>query len=590
MARVGRALPLIARSSHVDLHSLPAMQAAYATVRPHPDYLDSLVQESVTPETLVLTWGTLEDSHRVASRVRAQFMRAGAEAVAELPGRFAALIAEPRTGQVWLVSSLLTHTHLHYAVSGAEFWVSPHDLCLVAGGQSRGTPKPSRCVAALLGSPCNRSLLENVHRTSAQRIVSWRQDQGLRYQRLASFSMTERVPLRKRHRALEQRVAVEAAVADRLKALVPDSSDTVDVEVDAGPYGLACWALATGLRSKLPLAVLSRAGDAAGEAIAQRAARTQGVGHARVTYAPRSAAAFERDSRLLAFFCNGQGSAKHLLQAECRVTRTRAVRLSSDAASLYSSEIYTSASADWPLPAQPSALAEGFLRGPARALAAPSPYASAVHAELTEALAALTCWSQDPYDLLNLAQVFLRLGRSDALGQLPWLQTQSPFESVFALKLAFQFSAPIGVQCDLPQRLVRKHLPRSLQPPRWGRRGTPWGLNLPSARWLAPPLAGLLGARKRAQVHDALDSEFLRGLATDFAPCVESLLSDGQLLLQGWLGPETAAAMRAGIASKNREKSIRGDSLPSSGPQRALLARAVTLLQWCRLCSEVSPP
>jgi hypothetical protein len=588
LERVREALPTLGSPGRIAGAALPELGAAYATLLPELDRPVSLLQVERDERRLVISYGERPNSVALARSVREVFDREGAPGVAALDGNFSALIVERDTRRVWLCGTLLGHRALYHGGTGTAFAVSPHDLALVATGLVPPLVDRNSLASMLVcdWSLSGRPLLAGARRCHPLELVRF--ESGRCEARALSVSLFE-ARFDARDRAGVQRQV--ARVADQLSHTAGETTarlERIEGSLTAGLDSRALWATLLGTAQGKPLLCSTTGGERSLDVrVARRLAHSFGAQHQRRDVEAPATEDFSRVLSLMAFFANGDTSAKRALTRSPKLTAPRASLAGGTGGEIFRGFFYPYLGVAARAPLGSSELADKLLRWRFRRfdkLAFQEPeLRSSLRSRLEETLRALAVHSSHPHDLLDLFYLFERYGRWGARPAcFPWNTAWTPFESIPAIRAALKLPAPIGDQCTAHALLIRRHLPaRAYWTPING--GQLVTLQGPGRlrHWLRQGLnAGGLLLQKLQQSGQRAsltpDDQRARFLAEELSPVVRSLLQD-----QGSLSLDLFGA--AGVERLLQEHRAQRNQLP-------LIGILLTAEQWWRLALQLAPP
>ena len=588
LERVREALPTLGSPGRIASAALPELGAAYATLLPEVDRPVSLLQVELDQRRLVISYGERPNTPRVARSVREVFEREGAAGVAGLDGNFSALILEREPRRVWVCGTLLGHRALVYAATATAFAVSPHDLALVATGLVPALVDRDSLASMLAcdWSLSGRPLLAAARRCHPLELVL--HESGRAETRALPVKLFE-ARLDERDRGGVKRQV--ALVADQLEHTARETTarlERIEGSLTAGLDSRALWATLLAAAQGKPLLCTTTGGERSLDVrVARRLAHSFGAQHQRREVEAPAAEDFTRVLSLMAFFANGDTSAKRALTRLPNLSGPRASLAGGTGGEIFRGFFYpylgVSAGARIAIPE----LADKLLRWRFRRfeqLAFQEPAVrSTLRSRLKETLSALGVHSTHPHDLLDLFYLFERYGRWGARPAcFPWNSAWTPFESSAAIREALKLPAPVGNHCTAHVLLIRRHLPARaywtpinagqlvpLQGPGQLRHLLRQGLNV----------RGLLQQKLERRLQGSSltpDDVRARLLAEQLSPVVRSLLQD-----QGSLSLDLFGA--AGVERLLAQHGAQRNQLP-------LIGILLTAEQWWRLARQLAPP
>lgn len=588
LERVREALPTLGSPGIIVSAALPELGAAYATLLPEVDRPVSLLQVECDERRLVISYGERPNTARLARSVLEVFEQAGAPGVAALDGNFSALIVERDTRRVWVTGTLLGHRALHHGGTVAAFAVSPHDLALVATGLV--PPEIDRgSLASMLAcdwSLSGRPLLAGARRCHPLETLQF--ESGRAEARALSVRLFDARLESRDSGGVERQVA---RVADQLSHTARETTapfERIEGALTAGLDSRALWATLVSAAQGKPLLATTSGGDSSLDVrVARRLARSFGAEHQRREVEAPAAEDFTRVLSLMAFFANGDTSAKRALTRLPNLTSPLRWFAGGTGGEIFRGFFYPYLGVAARTGTSISELADKLLRWRFRRhdkLAFQEPdVRGVVRSRLEETLRSLSVHSNHPHDLLDLFYLFERYGRWGARPACyPWNAAWTPFESISAIREALKLPAPVGNHCTAHALLIRRHLPARaywtpinggqlvpLQGPGMLRHLLRQGLNV----------RGLLQQklqRKWQRSSVTPDDVRARCLAEELSPVVRSLLQD-----QGSLSLDLFGA--AGVERLLAEHTAQRNQL-------AVIGILLTAEQWWRLARRLTPP
>jgi hypothetical protein len=585
LERVRSALPTLGSPGRIAAVAVPELGAAYATLLPEIDRSISLLQVAESERLLVLSYGERPGSVALAACVCQEFERGGGAAVAALEGNFSALIVERDARRVWLCGTLLGHRALYYGQAGAAFVVSPHDLALVATGllplevDRQSLASMLVCDWSLTGRP----LLARAQRCHPLELVCF-QSGSIQTRPLGAELFERRLAARDRQGVACQVELVADQLSQRARA-VTARLERIEGSLTAGLDSRALWATLVASAQGKPLLASTSGGDRSLDVrVARRLARCFGAEHVRRDVEAPAAEDFTRVLELMAFFANGDTSAKRALTRLPSVGPGLPLLAGGTGGEIFRGFFYPYLGVS-ARRLSSEELADKLLRWRFRryeqlAFQEPS-LRTAVRTRLEEALRALSLHSQLPHDILDLFYLFERYGRWGARPAcFPWSSAWTPFESIGAIRAALQLPAPVGSHCTVHSLLIRRHLPaRAYWTPLNGAQLVP--LQGPGrVRHLLRQGLGVSGLfqqklerrlQRRSLTPDDLRARFL---AQDLRAVVRSLLADPGSLSRELFGGDGVDALLVEHEQKRNQ-------LP-------LVGILLTAEQWWRLARRLA--
>lgn len=451
----------------IESGSLPEARAAFATLKPETDLSPSRVQVSVIAELAVVVFGEQAGNLNLAASVQREFLRAGVDGVSQMTGNLSAVIVERVPGRVWICGTLLGHRSLVYHASGPTLVVSPHDLTLLGTGQVPFDLDPMS-LASSVGcdwSLMGRSLLSQVERCHPMEAMLW-EGGRIRRQHLSSPVSTQRIDPADRSAMRRQVEAVAegliTSVRERLRG-----AEKLHCSLTAGMDSRAVFAAISGAAAGRPIYARTTGGDRSLDVVvARRLAALVGASHTRKEPDRPVISDFAQVSRLMAFFCSGDTSAKRAMTHLPRLDPHAELTAGGNGGEIFRGFFYQYFGAAGVAPNGVEALAEQLTRWRFRRLAnlpfRDPAFQRGVRDRLLQTLVYLQRWSSNTYDMADLLYLFERYGRWGAMqANSPWRSSWTPFESVVAIREAMKLPPPVGKNCPVHSLLIRRFLPRA---------------------------------------------------------------------------------------------------------------------------------
>ena len=465
VSRVAACLPSLGSPPRVEAVALPEVDAAFATLKPEVDVVPSLLQHDSAGELTVLAFGVRAGATNIATVALHAFQRAGIDGVAALDGNLSAVIIERSARCIWVAGTLLGHRSLFYHCGADTFFVSPHDLTLLA---TRRIPLVVDPISLASMTACDwslggRSLAAGIERCHPLEAVRWQQGELTR-RRIPHPFEVERIPASDALGIDRQVNRVVDTMLEAVRSQVAGLSK-VQCSLTAGMDSRAVFAALCGAKGAATIETTTTGGDRSLDVVvARRLAAMVGATHRRQEPEPPTAQDFVGSARLRAFLCSGDTNAKRSMTRVPRIDPAREWTAGGNGGEIYRGFFYQYFGVTGVAPRGTPQLAERLLTWRFRRIeklpfAAPS-FAAGVRERLLGALALAERCSGDPYDMADLLYLFERYGRwGSAPAALPWSRVWTPFESTAAVREAFRLPPPLGKRCTVHAALIRRFLP-----------------------------------------------------------------------------------------------------------------------------------
>jgi hypothetical protein len=439
---------------------------SWATLVPEsaPSALTLAQSEGVT--TLVL--GDVFARGSAAQNVAEAFRAGGAEAVAGLDGCFGAVVIDTRAGPVWVASDLLGRLALRLARRHDEWFISPHDACLVAAGAAAIEFDPITLVSSAVveNSLEARSLLKGIIGLEGNHIGRIDLSGELSHRRVPKLDFSARLDARDQRGMRSLREDAVDRCVEAAKHLL-EHRRSVRASLTAGLDSRAALAILLGAGARSRLHTVTSGGDRSLDfRTAQRVARLASVGHSRLTPSPATADAFVEHGRLWAFVMNGDTDAKRAARPLPRWTRGDTTGIEGTAGEVYRGYYYqyfglTGTITNDPRRAAQIMLSRRFRRFKGVPLASESLRAGLAERveRVFDEYASLSPTGSDLVDLFYIFERCAHWGARAFRGS--WSHTINPFLVPSALRTAYRLPAPVGRTSAFHAIAIRRYFPEA---------------------------------------------------------------------------------------------------------------------------------
>ncbi len=439
---------------------LDGLNGGWCRVEPSGESGLPVIDQHVDGEQAVLVFGDLTGvpGDRTARRIA----QAGVAAVPELDGSFGAVVVEPASGRVSLLTDCIGGRALRYVAGDECLAASPHDLTLLASGLvGVSLDLVSAASLAVSGwSLSGRSLLGGVDTSRPDERVGWQR----------GVLSREVVPL------LDAGRRIEAGDTKRIRRQVEAMAEVAreGARAFASQWPQAGIQLTAGNDSRAAMAAILPSLDRSRTFVqttgypetpdvvtARRIAAHYGLEHRLTRPEAPSSDGFLQTVDLFAFSMNGDTNAKRAPQVN-RAYAERTDALSWGGTGGIYRGIYYKSAADQPLGPE-----DALRRVRAKNFRRKLPFADPQVGEglarrVAETVQHYARFSPDGHDVLDLyaAQEYFCVW--DALkDRFTWTPTAfwTPFKDRRMLRLGFQLPAPISRHAPIHETLIRQSLP-----------------------------------------------------------------------------------------------------------------------------------
>jgi hypothetical protein len=440
------------------------LRGGYFSIGSEPDdgQLTIASRETIT----AIVFGHIQGPARAADRVLGLWRsEEDCDTVRRLEGTFSAVVVDHAARTLWVMTDLIGAKTLRYSRVGAGFLLSPHDVPIVATGLCPldYDVTSAASMLALDWSLDGQTLLEPVRRCDSRSILKWNGE--LRRIQRPLLSTADRLE----PRDVQGRRACVDSIVDALRSRVRhaaiDEPDRLDADLTAGQDSRAALGVVLAEYPAARVRVRTSGGPEGREVrVARRIATAYGLEHVVSMPEEPTDSAFGGNCDFLAFFWNGDTSAKRALRSTVHDPRSP-IRFRGGGGEIYRGYWYK---------------LKGDRRSPylrEHALQDIGGYAFRRKFDWTDGdgvrarlLARLQKWgeecfeiSQTGHDVLDFFYVFERFGRWALDGNTPAGPRNVPvFGSPSAVAHAFKLPSPIAAHCGLNETLVARFLPRTL--------------------------------------------------------------------------------------------------------------------------------
>ena len=428
---------------------------------------ESLVSDHIEDQIAVVSFGELADRDVAPARKIAQaFTQQGLEGVRRLDGCFSAVIIERCTKMVHLTSDLIGRRALRFVANRGLLMVSPHDFPLVASGLC---PVEIDLVSAasivsvgwsLQGS----SLLKGVESAQAEEEVRWCAGELMRRQQ-PLLSAGQRIDPADRETLRTQLGEMIDHMRVNTKRFCANAPEVIfDLTAGIDSRAVMGVLLSVAERSRL-LASTSGGENSLDVRTARRLSRWYRLRHRSLAPTSPQQAAFERNTELRAFLCNGDTNAKRSFSPAHKYDPDSVPRIHGGGGEIYRGyyypRMYSSRSINSLSPDRAVAhLQHKFPRVRSLPWASPD-LAQSVDDRLRDLVGAYAKSSPLGSDVLDRFYLFERYGRWGAMAaRATWIPNRfSPFDSPTLARKAFALPAPICKDFLLHKQSIKHFLP-----------------------------------------------------------------------------------------------------------------------------------
>jgi hypothetical protein len=433
-----------------------------------PEAATSALTVSRSDSVTTLVVGDVFARGDAAQNVATAFGAGGAEGVAGLDGCFGAVVIDTRAGHVWLASDLLGRLALRLARRQDDWFISPHDVCLVAAGAAAIEFDPIALVSSAVveNSLQARSLLKGIIGLEGNDICRIDGSGELLRRRMPKLDFNARVDAKDQQGIRRLREEAVDRCVEAAKHLL-ENRPAVRASLTAGLDSRAALAILLGAGARSRLHTVTSGGDRSLDfRTAQRVARLAHVQHSRLTPTPATADAFIDHGRLWAFVMNGDTDAKRAARPLPRWTRGQSTGVEGTAGEVYRGYYYqyfgfTGSITNDPRQAARIMLSRRFRRYKGLPLASESlriGFAERLQASFDE-YAALSSTGSDLVDLFYLFERCAHWGARAFRGT--WSHTINPFLVPSALRTAYRLPPPVGRTSAFHAIAIRRYFPEA---------------------------------------------------------------------------------------------------------------------------------
>jgi len=437
----------------------------WAIIGADDDPWPALATDWIHEIVAVVAFGETQGLQSPAKEVGAAFLRGGSAAVRGLGGCVSAIVVDRRHGNVLILSDVVSRRTLRWFETNEAFFVSPHDVALVATG--RLDPRidlVSACSSlGVQWSIGGRPHLEGVRACRPFNYVRWSQHAGA--EALRDFPSIGELRRHAGEVAAVRRGLIDAVVkaADRHTL----HADRVIVDLTAGLDSRAVVAMliGAGLSGKM-MTVCTDVPESLDWTTAAQLAAIHGLRFKGRSPETPSPDVFLNNADVLAFYMNGDTCAKRSL-AVLRYPTEVTPHVGGAGGETFRGTYYPRAT-DSPA----NYLINMFTKAVRQLPWSDEELPAAVHLRIEEAVEELAGLAHDPWDILDLFYVYERLGVWGALlPRIPWFRARVlPFCDPLAFLQSLKLPAPIGANCLIHEALIRRYMPSSCWIPINGKR------------------------------------------------------------------------------------------------------------------------
>ncbi len=439
---------------------------SWATLVPEgvPNSLTVARSEAVTAIVMGEVFARGSAAHHVAQA----FEAGGAPAVAGLDGCFGAVVIELRTGQVWAASDLLGRLALRLARQRGDWFISPHDVCLVAAGAASIEFDPVALVSSAVveNSLGARSLLKDIIALEGNDICRIDTSGELQRTPLPKLDFSARLDAKDQQGIRRLREEAVDRCVDTAKHLLEDRS-SVRVSLTAGLDSRAALAILLGAGARSRLHTVTHGGDRSLDfRTAQQVARLGGVEHSRLIPSPAKADAFIDHGRLRAFVMNGDTDAKRAARPLPRWTRGTTTGVEGTAGEVYRGYYYQYFGFTGTITNDPRRIAQLMLSRRFRRFKGVPLASESLRSSFTQRLrgvfdeyASLSPYGADVVDLFYIFERCAHWGARAFRGS--WAHTINPFLVPNALRMAYRLPPPVGRTSAFHAIAIRRYFPEA---------------------------------------------------------------------------------------------------------------------------------
>jgi hypothetical protein len=403
-----------------------------------------------------------------AHKVAEAFALGGAAAVAGLDGCFGAVVIENQTGQVWITSDLLGRLALRLARQHDDWFISPHDLCLVAAGAAAIEFDPVALVscAVVENSLAARSLLKDIIGLEGNDICRIDASGELQRTRVPKLDFGARLDAKDERGIRRLREEAVDRCVEAARHLL-EQRVAVRASLTAGLDSRAALAILLGAGARSRLHTMTSGGDRSLDfRTAQRVARLAGVEHSRLTPTPATTDGFLDHGRLWAFVMNGDTDAKRAARPLPRWTRGIKSGVEGTAGEVYRGYYYQYFGFTGTITSDPRRVAQIMLSRRFRRFKGLPLADEGLRVRFAERLHGVfdeyASLSQDGSDLVDLFYIFERCAHWGARAfRGSWSHTINPFLVPTALRTAYRLPAPVGRTSAFHAIAIRRYFPEA---------------------------------------------------------------------------------------------------------------------------------
>jgi hypothetical protein len=569
---------------------LPAVRGGWFYLAPDPERPPAIFSECIDQEIAVLVYGSLDEVrlHSPAHEAVAAWREGGADAVRALEGSFSALIVELARRRVVVVSDPIGQRTLRYAAHQGAFYLSSHDLPLVATGRCplEVDLTSAGSITCFDWSLQGRSLLRTIGACHPDEVLTWKD--GIVHRSHEPVLIPQARIERHDRRARRDQLLKIVTVMQRGVEQSSRESAIIYTHLTAGfdSRALLALLLSTVDGSRLRLSTFGDEGNLDVQT-ARKIAGRYGIPHVHLTPAPPTEEVFLHHVDLLAYFMNGDTNGKRAAGNPLPASNVNEPpHFFGTGGELYRGNTYpirhVQALAQWVPPAITHFLVRRVDRGNRGTLIAPE-LLERVEERLREVIDSYFERTSNAADVFDLFYAQERLGRWASLAARCtwWTHYASPFADPAAVRLAFHLPAPIGDAAALHRYLIGHFLRNAYYWPPINNKVLLPMLNLPRAQDQLGRLIqrGLSFVRKRLHGHNGpAGQRNLDQLQGDiFADTVFSVVAD--LLLS----PQSIAH---DILGRPRTEQVLQEHRLHQRNHVTLLGGLVTMERWLHLARK----
>ncbi|MFQ6027523.1 MAG: hypothetical protein ACE5Q6_08530, partial [Dehalococcoidia bacterium] len=455
---------------------LSEIQGGWVRLAPTLEPPPHVFSELVTDDQAVLVFGAVQHGYDETSAqvVARTWQTQGVTAVRGLEGSFSAVLVDRRTAQTVLVSDLVGLRTLRYLSDQESFFVSPHDLPIVATGRCPLTfnLEASQAVMICGRSLTNRNLLKSITNCSPASTVTFRSGQ-IQHIDKPIIDLSDRIAAGDRRACTAHLDHMLEGMRDNARSIIRDQPEA-QTDLTAGADSRAAFSLLLSVTEPSRIHAFCRGEEQSWEVqVARRLAEHYGVKFSTVVPEPDTVASEENfitHCDLRAFHMNGDTDAKRAAIGWVPTYDPNPIRRASGRnGEFFRGGVYASRSIQ--LTYGPNISFEQANQINIRRrdkqfqslpwLDPPSVWSS-LEDRLTRTLEKYANFSDNLYDSLYLFQLNESHGPCGSMVvRFPWMQKYwSPYYSPHLIRMAFRFPPPISAHCLVHNTLIRRYMPR----------------------------------------------------------------------------------------------------------------------------------